>query len=225
MRLNKRGNIRMLYLSAEVRWFGKGTVRSDVEKWFSRIDGQQHDEKPRVDAYLIDVVRSGQGIKVRDGKLEVKWCRQHYGQQQFALGIAGNVEYWCKLSSVLNEQFGAGELADDGAWLSVEKRRTLRKYEFRAPATVVAVGPETRPATGCNLELTRLQIVGNEWWTIGFEAFGEVPDRGNILQRTVKHVLADDGTLVLASTESLSYPQWLAEITTSSVDKSSKCHY
>lgn len=59
----------------------------------------------------------------------------------------------------------------------------------------VAVSPDQRPDTGCNVELTMLAVDGNiaAWLTFGFEAFGPANRIMAFLDEAVKHFFALHG--------------------------------
>ncbi len=66
------------------------------------------------------------------------------------------------------------------------------------------------PVQGCNVELTEVQIAGHfgVWWTVGFEAFGDLDSVPTNLTVTVlpeKPVLVH----IVAPGSFLSYPAWL----------------
>ena len=71
------------------------------------------------------------------------------------------------------------------------------------------------PAQGCNVELTDVQMPGHAgaWWTLGFEAFGDLDSVSANLTLTV---LPEKPALVriVASGEFLSYPAWLQALKT-----------
>jgi hypothetical protein len=66
------------------------------------------------------------------------------------------------------------------------------------------------PVQGCNVELTEVQIVGHSevWWTLGFEAFGDLDSVSTNLTLTLmpeKPVLER----TVATGAFVSYPAWL----------------
>jgi hypothetical protein len=66
------------------------------------------------------------------------------------------------------------------------------------------------PAQGCNVELTEIEMAGQagRWWTLGFEAFGDldtVPINLTLTLMPEKAVLER----IVASGAFLSYPAWL----------------
>ncbi len=66
------------------------------------------------------------------------------------------------------------------------------------------------PVQGCNAELTEVQILSRPgvWWTLGFEAFGNL----ETVPKSLTRVLQPEKlalTNIVASGAFLSYPAWL----------------
>jgi len=72
------------------------------------------------------------------------------------------------------------------------------------------VDEETPPAVGCNLELTQVDVDGHpvSWWTLGFEAFGDIQSAPEALAATYAFLQAN-GAFPPLWGERLSYPEWL----------------
>jgi hypothetical protein len=99
----------------------------------------------------------------------------------------------------------------------------LRKFDtakyVRAEIPLDANGRPTKahslPAQGCNVELTDVQMPGQTgaWWTLGFEAFGDLDSVSANLTLTFlpeKPALAR----IVASGDFLSYPAWFQALKT-----------
>ncbi|WP_156941683.1 hypothetical protein [Mesorhizobium sp. WSM2561] len=71
---------------------------------------------------------------------------------------------------------------------------------------------EDLPATGCNVELTLVEVSGEIWWTFGFECFGEL---GLVDQqlRAVAASLAAREPPDMGNPVPASYPAWLSDST------------
>lgn len=61
-----------MYPTAEVRWFHRGKVPLDVMAWFLRLHGEPEEPGHRVDYYLRLSDADALGIKLRDGRIEIK---------------------------------------------------------------------------------------------------------------------------------------------------------
>jgi hypothetical protein len=63
------------------------------------------------------------------------------------------------------------------------------------------------PTRGCGVELTRIAVAGERWWSLGFEAFGHLESVAADL-RAVARLMARRRPPSLAGGRLLSYP-WL----------------
>jgi hypothetical protein len=203
-----------MYATAEVRWFGRGPALAAVRTWFDAGPLPPRPEPARRDHYL----KTGSadiGIKLRGGKLEVKRRLESRGPIECAPGIVGRLELWRKWSMALDA--AASPVADlmrpARFWLTTEKRRRRRAFALDAAGVMVEVQPpEMRPEppeVGCDLELTELAVGREQWWTLGFEAFGAGSDLAETLLMTTQAALAASEGLALAPDTSLGYAAWL----------------
>jgi hypothetical protein len=221
------------YRSAEIRWFLSGQSQTDqLLAWF-KLPGQDpvvetkyyvlqpeaapfvKQEPERHDEYLLMPDCATVGVKQRQGRLEIKALVA--GPHPFARGeVVGNVDQWVKWSFGPSNQIAKqleGEFAQSGPWRTVDKNRYLQKYSFDS-GSLVAVSPDSRPDTGCNIELTVIDVKANvqSWLTFGFEAFGPSGRVVALLDQAVEDFFAAHGQppLPLDGRDSLSYPAWLA---------------
>ncbi|MCB0824286.1 MAG: hypothetical protein KDC09_16435, partial [Bacteroidales bacterium] len=58
--------------TAEIRWFYKGEIPADFLKWFGGFNGLFEEQAVRTDLYLKMNENTNYGIKLREGKFEVK---------------------------------------------------------------------------------------------------------------------------------------------------------
>lgn len=208
--------------SMEVRWFMVGDMPATVESWFRRgyvapADALIDDET-RDDIYLSLPTTLDLGIKLRaKDRIEVKQRRVDLGVEQLRDDISGRLEQWVKWSFPLlkvddkgNEVKPPDVALPPGSWITVKKRRLLRKFEVRPDGAVTAVSAKSRPGQGCNLEVAWLTIDGMTWWSLGFESFGETVDVvENILRLVLKEVLADPAFPTMQAHDSYAFPTWL----------------
>jgi hypothetical protein len=190
--------------SAEVRWFVRGPVDPLVAAWFESSDPPPQQESPRVDHYL-DRVDESLGIKLREGKIEVKRREAIIGDLAVGGRVLGVVERWRKWSFTLDDR----DVPRD-SWIVVEKRRRLRKYAIR-DGRAVAVPAGDRPAQGCNVELTELRVADDSWWTLGLEAYGDESTLEDQLWLAARAVFGDDAP-PLTIDDSYAYPAWLRRL-------------
>lgn len=200
-----------MFSTVEVRWFYEGAVPREVLEWFQGGERKPEEQACRVDYYLCLADSDALGIKLREGRIEIKQRHRQYGVLRFHERVTGLVEGWHKWSFKLAEADGG--LADRdlpaSSWVGVRKARELRRYRLTGDKEVMAVSVEDYPERGCNIELTKVSAGGEDWWSLGFEAFGDE----SILQESflvvAKHVLAEGGPPVFGARDSYGYPKWL----------------
>jgi hypothetical protein len=215
-----------MYRSAEIRWFFEGAVPDAVRQWFA-AGGLGEDEAERVDEYLPLPDCETAGVKLRDGRLEVK--AQTSAPVRLALpgdGV-GRREGWVKWSLALADLETLREplAAADEDWVFVRKRRRLRKLSIDA-GRVTEVDPRmTGLGDGCQIEIVSLRVLRGPqgvptverdwrraapWWSLCFEAFGGPNTLADNLVRCARELLRRPAPLSLREPDSLSYPAWLA---------------
>jgi hypothetical protein len=198
-----------MYTTAEVRWFYEGRAPALVEAWFRRGGRAPTEQPARVDHYLRLVDGEHQGIKLREGRLEVKQRERSLPATRFNAGAAGVMELWRKWSIPL-----AGcphqVSSDPGAsWIEVEKERALCRYRLLEDRRIVATGTDWYPDQGCDLELTAVRVRGREWWTLALEAFGPSSSVCENLQLFGEVVFGAGEPPSLDAADSYGYPRWL----------------
>jgi hypothetical protein len=201
----------MILPSAELRWFCRGQAPLEIVAWFDR---EQADIENRTDSYVLlngtDVV----GVKVREGKLEVKALTRATCQVRLPYNVMGQLEHWIKWSIDLDGGAFYSSVRNSAPVIDVVKARRLVKFAssrnglHRVPA-------ERHIANGCNVELTELGAFARNWWTFGFEAFGETDLDHTLLSTT--HLVLTQAELgaVLHSAICQSYPSWIAAVSRS----------
>jgi len=195
----------------EVRWFYRGLIPPEVMAWFGRMGSLLEEQPGRVDHYLRRLDNDSLGVKLREGRLEIK---QRIGPPRvvdFHPKVSGLVEGWRKWGFPLaqNEPPLSGP---DAAWIAVVKKRQLRRYRVTEDGQVENVAVEAEPAQGCELELSRIEVAGQSWWSICFEAFGQEANREEYLRLTAHHVFGVIEPPLLEIEASFSYPAWLGNI-------------
>jgi len=214
-----------MYPTAEVRWFQTGFIPHDVKEWFESRPGQAEDQPPRRDFYLDLARDETRGIKLRQGRLEIKQRHQRSGIVRFAERVAGVVERWNKWSFALSGMPAGmpagipamiGDLPgtdSDSSWIAVDKDRSLYRFRFAGEGQgneiAVAVPPGAYPVQGCELELSQVHAAGQVWWSLCFEAFGQESTLEANLLAVARQILSKGSPLALNSADSYGYPHWL----------------
>ncbi len=188
-------------------------------RWFFRsapLDESRHFKTtttvpPRTDWYAIPC-QSGCGIKLREGRLEVKLRLSRHGPREHG-AFRGELESWTKWGL----EFAPGEsmmehLPRHSGWIAVQKLRSLQHFEVvRGRVRQV----EERPMNGCEFELTQLQVDMDHWWTVGFEAIGAADQLETNLTRVAETILERGGLeMPFVRACSFGYPHWLQQFVT-----------
>jgi hypothetical protein len=160
--------------------------------------------------------RNDLGIKLREGKVEIKHRTHQYGVLHFHPHAAGYVDAWRKWSFDL-ATFSADPKPRSpwsDWWIGVRKERWLRRYLVTEIRRVTEVPDGVMIENGCEWELSRIQTEGVEgvWWSTAFEAFGEVSALKDILVEVVGKTFMDISGWEYCAEDSISYPKWLGLI-------------
>ena len=200
-----------MFPTMEVRWFYKGTVSPEASQWFQQGERRPEEQPPRVDYYLCLSDRDSLGIKLREGRIEVKRRHRQHGVVRLGERVTGLVEHWRKWSFELAE--GSRNLASivvpPASWIVVKKERKLRRYRLAEDQKIVAVPVGEYNIRGCNLELTSISVKGKEWWSLSFEAFGVETAVYGSLVHVAQRLLATGESPILDAQDSYGYPKWL----------------
>ena len=203
-----------MLVSAELRWFWKDALPSGLETWFRSGQWPPGGGMPRMDEYLLDPGQSELGLKRRGANpgIEVKGLISVLASP--VAPFVGGVQLWCKWTS-------DALTIDHLSRVAVRKTRWVRKYDTsNAEVSEVELdeheklrgSSDTLLKRGCQWELVALRVDGEsaDWWSLGFEAFGELATVEPSLRRTINHVAY--GAPGLEGGLELSYPAWLARL-------------
>jgi hypothetical protein len=201
-----------MLISAELRWFWRGSLPSALEAWFRSGALASGGGKLRNDEYLMDPLQRELGIKKRSGRAGIEIKGLVEVRARLLMPLDGCVQVWTKWTS-------KALTIDHLPRLVVQKTRWLRKFDTSGSAVrELELDADERlrdeamplPEQGCHVELVDLSF-GNEpehWSTFGFEAFGPLNTVERSLQRTIAS-MAPLGPDALAGGLEMSYPEWL----------------
>jgi len=207
-----------VFPTVEVRWFYEGRVPPDVLAWFQESGRGPEEPSCRVDYYLRFPDRDCLGIKLREGRLEIKRRCHDFGVVRLHESVVGRVEHWRKWSLELaqNGWRPAGRAAPSSAWVAVRKERRLRTYRLAGEGAdidlapeVVAVDAESCSDQGGDWELTAVNAGDRTWWSVCFEAFGDESTLRETLVLVVRHVLSGGVPRAFDAAHSYGYARWL----------------
>jgi hypothetical protein len=193
-------NVRTL----EIRWF----FAEDQPGLKSPFDGftpEQFALESRTDRYLLVPGREDLGIKVRQGRLEVKYRIGRPEGFKAAPGIRGRVECWEKLGFELAPGGVPGALPENfgASWVELHKQRwaaSVRLEDGRLNYTP----PWKRSPDSVLVEYTKISLEGGARYTFGLEW----PDGGSsdLAQALLKEWVLPHG---LRQRDSMGYPAFL----------------
>jgi hypothetical protein len=200
-----------MFPTAEVRWFYRGRVPPEVEAWFHQGAGKVQRHPAREDHYLRLSDTYALGVKLRQGRIEVKQRIRRPGVVRFHERVTGIVEHWRKWSFQLAEPSRAlSSIAlPTTSWISVRKERVLRTYRLTIDKLVVPASAREALRQGCEMELTRVHVAEQDWWTLAFESFGEESVLQQQLELVARHVFAADKPPSFNASQSRGYADWL----------------
>lgn len=174
------------YRSAEVRWFRSGEIPAPVAAWFDAL-GEPVETEARADRYLAPA-SDALGVKLRQGSIEAK--RRDQTLHRLDAGrCRATVEAWTKWSFPLADADDLPHGLPEAGWVEVGKQRRQRH------------------ADACALELSRLTIWDEVWWSVCLEATG--PDAPAALMEAARQWLGAEGAPVLPEADAQGYPAWL----------------
>jgi len=201
----------MLIVSAETRWFHHGQLPDRICEWFCRGDDVIQ-EQARTDRYLNLGGCTTVGVKLREGRFEIKARRAAPRALSLLETVHGLTDGWVKWSSASPELGTSAESVsarEPQEWLPVRKERWLRWLDIGAADDMPPAGEP--PVFGCTAELAQVTLGDMPWWTFALEAMGDAS--------RVEQLLTTAGQLYLRSypppqpleeTNAASYPVWLA---------------
>jgi hypothetical protein len=191
--------------SLEVRWILAGRPTAAVVGWFGRFPAETITLE---DAYLVAPHGPGLSVKVREGRtLEVKVYLGSPGLFDVPRCARGRLEAWQKLSFPYDPVGQGG--GHPACWRTVRKVRRISRF---SRAGVLAVARAPGPGEpGCAVELAEFRGLGEDWWTLGFEATGPAGMLRGQLEAAAALVFDQvlPGELELGMSNCMSYARWL----------------
>lgn len=185
--------------------------------WFHRIEQKlqqkPQQQPPRVDYYLNLGGYDSLGIKLREGRIEIKQREAEHGTVHLGRRLAGMMERWRKWSWALTESDTSlvqGWIASP-AWVGVEKKRWLLMYQTSREEGIAPALEGKVVEQGCQVELASIEAQGHAGWSLSFEGFGgEASGRETLLLVAAHLFNGEPADLPLSTGNSYGYPKWLA---------------
>lgn len=195
--------------TAEIRWFSKGEVLPDFSKWFKDIEGSFEEQSERTDIYLRITDESNLGIKLREGRFEVKRLLQTQGILS-CKGAEGIANTWRKWSIKADESEDVASFTfEEDHWIKIKKKRLLQRFITNNSRVLIPQSPGPFPLNGIAAELSQVMYNDQKYWTFGIEAFGSHDQILNQLRICFDEIFQKLPPTTILLDHSLSYPEWL----------------
>lgn len=201
-----------MFSSCEIKWFFEGSVPQQVRDWYLAGGHEPDRQTPRTDHYLHLPNNDGLGVKLREGRIEIK---QRFGLRrgvQPVEKVNGLMEHWRKWSFPVQEDSFMPDVSYiDENWLAVRKARMLKIFHISENGEFLAGKAGEGYERACGWELTELSLEGKEQkhWTLGLEAFGSEEQLSDTLLKVAEFIFQSKNTPELTSENSYGYPKWL----------------
>src|SRR2546428_9625645 len=198
--------------TAEVRWFFEGPLPEEVKQWFWR-NSLALSPAPCEDHCLLFPAALGLGLKLREGRLEIKPLVESLGVRTFTADVAGTVQVWKKeaYGEPAFKEFERLRTSTPHLWITVRKKRTLRKFSLESATLVEVPADRVFLRDGCNVEVTEITVEGSAYWSFNFEAYGNPARVEDYLQRVAAPGLTVNPRprYTFSSAHASSCPPWL----------------
>ncbi len=209
----------MLIHTAEIRWFFPGESPRDVADWFAN-GGPRIACEPRTDRYLVMPAAATVGVKVREGRFELKAQRGAAQRVTITDGSAGILDSWVKWIAPSPPR---SDWLNERAVVEVLKERTLRGYRLEGSSIRAMDMDSGSEWAACRAELGRVEVRDEAWWSMAFEASGDPVGLEEVLEGVLRGVFSESPPPKPFPIESsCSYPaflqRWTASVPTSSTD-------
>jgi len=199
----------------EIRWFNEGKIPDDMQGWFSCLEGSLSEQPARTDFYLQMNDNDGLGIKLREGRVEIKKRNHQFGLFKFNSGLEGIIENWEKWGFGMNEDsMNYENISDPKYWIAVRKQRLLRKYEL-AGHHIRPMPPESIINEAFNLELSSVVLFDRTFWSLNLEAYGGNNLNPEVFKRIGNFLFQDAPVVHVNTAISCGFPKWINKISNS----------
>lgn len=202
-----------MYPTCEIRWFFREDLPPEVSGWFLEHEGAPEVQEAREDQYLLLPGQDAPGIKLREGRIEVKHRFKSHGIMMIMGKAEGYAGDWRKWSFILGEENPplAHLINPANSWINVWKKRTLFRYVKQGSGSIRSVSTGDLCTAGCDVELSELFFDGEQWWSLCLEAFGPEEQNRHTLE-TIFHFFFDQALpRSFSKADSYGYPLLLQQ--------------
>lgn len=204
-------------ISWELRWFYPGDMPQAIDSWFEGIgDSNNITHEDTREDYQIPLPGCDYlGIKLREKRLEIKWRKKNEGFSLLDGMVKGSLENWAKWGWAADPGFADsyGSFAVEGPQgptVRIAKKRSVRRYQVLDDDDNERLRPVRwveGKSKGCSIEVTGVESMGRQWWSVAFETFGT--EEKTLLQTTAEQLLSSYQGPLLTQENSFGYPRWI----------------
>lgn len=196
--------------TAEIRWFYTGSPPEPLLVWLQELDGLYENQSPRTDRYLLLPAQDNLGIKLREGRIEIKkrtGAHPQYSNEQ----IAGHVESWFKWSIPLESGHNPVHafMHARNHWVDIRKIRSVQKFALDEELGLILPPELGYPSEGLMVECSALRMDNKAWWTFAIECFGPADRVYSNLIAVIPGLLSGHFPIALSTSQSSGYPEWI----------------
>lgn len=195
--------------TTEVRWFFEEAFPENVQEWFEYFDPK--DLPPRTDYYLNMADSAGVGIKLREGQIQIKPKKADLGTYRFLENVEGNISQYEKWSfPVTSNEEWPEMIRRPDIWIPTIKIRKLLRYTLEG-GYPDKIGMEEQVSEGCEVELSKVEVVDRTFWSLAFEAHGSNAQAH--VEKTVNEVFRNKKCpITLVKEKSFGYTHLICDI-------------
>ncbi len=165
-----------MYKSREIRWFFRGEMKPLAE-WFLVHGWKFENAVSRTDFYNTATLKDDLGVKIREGRLEIKQRISVPYQAELINGVHGYFEEWIKWGFGLHQPSAEIDTiqsyTESQYWIGVHKERMAVKLTYDRQGKLKVHHLNTELSKGCQIEYSKLIVADNQWYSFGLEWFGE----------------------------------------------------
>ncbi|ELR73664.1 hypothetical protein C900_02068 [Fulvivirga imtechensis AK7] len=195
--------------TTEIRWFFEEALPEEMQEWFEHFSPE--DLPPRTDYYLNMEESAGVGIKLREGNIQIKPIKAERGARQFLENVEGNVSQYEKWSfPVTSNEEWPEMIRKPDVWIPAIKIRKLLRFTLGG-GYPNKIGMEELVDEGCEVELSKVEVVDRTFWSLAFEAHGSTAQAN--LEKTVDEIFRNKACPIrLVKEKSFGYTHLIRDI-------------
>jgi hypothetical protein len=198
--------------TCEIRWFNNGNLPEEIVHHLKQLPGKFEGHPERTDVYFLLKGAPDLGIKLREGRVELKKRTSVHDDYDFS-GISGQVESWRKWSIQATGELNPFHpmFQNPKHWVNIRKTRSLVKFGITNNEMLVLPPEDRYPENGITLEASVLEMKKVTWWTVGLECYGAPENVHTYLLNFAPKILKNLAVKGFSRSNSFGYPEWISQ--------------